>query len=147
MGVGLPFGIGAQAARPDQKVLVLHGDGSFGINAINLDTAVRHQLPVVTVVNVNGGWTATPEGRPTKPWIFIGSEQRYDRLGEALGTHGEYVDKPAQLRPALERAFASREARRHQRRNGSARSVDHAILRRLCRLGIGTCPVTVGGAD
>ena len=107
MGVGVPFGIGAQAAMPDKKVLVVHGDGSFGINAINLDTAVRHNLPVVTVINVNGGWTATPAGQPLKPWIFIGADQRYDKLGEALGTHGEYVDRPEQLRPALERAFAS----------------------------------------
>ncbi len=107
MGVGVPFGIGAQAAMPDKKVLVVHGDGSFGINAINLDTAVRHNLPVVTVINVNGGWTATPAGQPLKPWIFIGANQRYDKLGEALGTHGEYVDRPEQLRPALERAFAS----------------------------------------
>ena len=107
MGVGLPFGIGAQAAKPNKKTLVLHGDGSFGINAINLDTAVRHGLPVVTVVNVNGGWAATPKGQPRKPWVYIGPEQRYDKLGEALGTHGEYVDKPDQIRPALERAFAS----------------------------------------
>ena len=107
MGVGLPFGIGAQAARPDKQVLVLHGDGSFGINAINLDTAVRHGLPVVTVINVNGGWTATPEGRRLTPGIHLGAEQRYDRLGEALGAHGEYVDEPGQIRPALERAFAS----------------------------------------
>ena len=107
MGVGLPFGIGAQAAMPDKKVIVVHGDGSFGINAINLDTAVRHNLPVVTVINVNGGWTATPEARRLTPGIAIGTEQRYDKLGEALGAHGEYVDRPEQLRPALERAFAS----------------------------------------
>ena len=45
MGVGLPFGVGAKAAKPDTQVLVLHGDGSFGLNAMELDTAVRHKLP------------------------------------------------------------------------------------------------------
>ena len=58
MGVGLPFGIGAKVARPDAQVLVLHGDGSFGINAMEIDTAVRHRIPVVVVISNNGGWTA-----------------------------------------------------------------------------------------
>ena len=45
MGVGLPFGVGAKIAKPDTQVVVLHGDGSFGINAMELDTAVRHKFP------------------------------------------------------------------------------------------------------
>ena len=45
MGVGLPFGVGAKVAKPDAQVLVLHGDGSFGINAMEIDTAVRHKHP------------------------------------------------------------------------------------------------------
>src|SRR5204863_7589894 len=49
MGVGLPFGIGAQAAKPDTQVVVLHGDASFGLNAMELDTAVRFKIPVITV--------------------------------------------------------------------------------------------------
>jgi acetolactate synthase-1/2/3 large subunit len=62
MGVGVPFGVGAKAARPDKPVLVLHGDGSFGMNAMEMDTAVRHNLPVVTVISLNGGWTADQRG-------------------------------------------------------------------------------------
>ena len=62
MGVGVPFGVGAKAAKPDKPVLVLHGDGSFGMNAMEMDTAVRHNLPIVTVISLNGGWTADPEG-------------------------------------------------------------------------------------
>ncbi len=105
MGVGLPFGIGAQVAKPDKRTVVLHGDGSFGINAINLDTAVRHNIPVVTVVNHNGGWAA---GRNNDtPGIELGFQQRYDILAQSLGAHGEYVDKPDEIRPALERAFAA----------------------------------------
>ena len=50
MGVGLPFGLGAKVAKPETQVLVLHGDGSFGLNGMELDTAARHKIPVVTVV-------------------------------------------------------------------------------------------------
>ena len=108
MGVGLPFGIATALANPDKKTLVIHGDGSFGINAINIDTAVRHNIPVVCIVNVNGGWAAGRTGDEIlETGIDLGFEQRYDKLGEALGAHGEYVDKPEDIKPALERAFAS----------------------------------------
>ena len=62
MGVGLPFGIGAKIAKPDKQVIVVHGDGSFGLNALELDTAVRHNVPILVVVSLNGGWTADPQG-------------------------------------------------------------------------------------
>ena len=108
MGVGLPFGIATALANPDKKTLVIHGDGSFGINAINIDTAVRHNIPVVCIVNVNGGWAAGRTGDEVlETGIELGFEQRYDKLGEALGAHGEYVEKPEDIKPALERAFAS----------------------------------------
>src|SRR5207244_10762136 len=61
MGVGLPFGVGAKVARPDKQVLVLHGDGSFGINAMEIDTAVRHRINLVVVISNNGGWTANTD--------------------------------------------------------------------------------------
>jgi len=104
MGVGLPFGIGAKVATPATQVLVLHGDGSFGLNAMELDTCARFKLPVVTVVSLNGGWTADPNR--DKPGRELGYTA-YHKLAEALGCHGEYVDDPAQIRPALERAFAA----------------------------------------
>ena len=108
MGVGLPYGVGAKVAKPDTQVLVLHGDGSFGINAMDIDTAVRHNIPVVTVISNNGGWTAdAPWSRPLpKPGRNLGFT-RYDRLAMDLGAHGEFVEKPTEIRPALERAFAS----------------------------------------
>ena len=108
MGVGLPFGVGAKVAKPDAQVLVLHGDGSYGINAMEMDTAVRHKIPVVVVISNNGGWTAdAPWTRPLpKPGRNLG-HTRYDRLAMDLGAHGEFVEKPHDIRPALERAFAS----------------------------------------
>ncbi|OGA14395.1 MAG: hypothetical protein A3H32_01475 [Betaproteobacteria bacterium RIFCSPLOWO2_02_FULL_63_19] len=104
MGVGLPFGLGVKVAHQDKQVLVLHGDGSFGLNAMELDTAARHKINVVCVVSLNGGWTADTQG--AKPGRDLGFT-RFDKMAEALGCHGEYVEEPGQIRPALERAFAA----------------------------------------
>lgn len=105
MGVGLPYGIGAQIAKPDKQVLVLHGDGSMGMNAMEIDTCVRFNLPVVTVISNNAGWTArTPDRR--KPGRELGFTN-YDGMARELGAHGEEVTDPDEIRPALERAFAS----------------------------------------
>ena len=105
MGVGLPYGIGAKIAKPEKQVLVLHGDGSMGMNAMEIDTAVRYDLPVVTVVCNNGGWTArTPERR--KPGRELGFTA-FDEMARSLGAYGERVEDPADIRPALERAFDS----------------------------------------
>jgi len=103
MGVGLPFGLGAKVAKPDTQVIVVHGDGSFGLNAMELDTAVRHGINVLVVISLNGGWTADPDG--TKPGRDLGYT-RYDKMAEALGCYGEYVEEPGDIRPALERAQA-----------------------------------------
>src|SRR6266513_1678515 len=104
MGVGLPFGLGAKVAHPDKQVLVLHGDGSFGLNSMELDTAARFNIPVVTVVSLNGGWTADPNREKTGRELGY---TQFHKMAEALDCHGEYVEEPAQIRPALERAFKS----------------------------------------
>jgi thiamine pyrophosphate-dependent acetolactate synthase large subunit-like protein len=108
MGVGLPFGVGAKAARPDKQVIVLHGDGSFGMNGMELDTAVRHNLPILVVISLNGGWTADTEGQKRIPGkARIGRHlgyTRFDKVAEALGCYAEFVERPEEIRPALERA-------------------------------------------
>lgn len=104
MGVGLPFGVGAKIAKPNTQVVVLHGDGSFGINAMEIDTAVRHKVPVICVISNNGGWTADP--KQDKPGRNLGYS-RYDKMAQDFGAHGEYVEKPQEIRPALDRAAAS----------------------------------------
>jgi acetolactate synthase-1/2/3 large subunit len=104
MGVGLPYAIGAKAACPEKEVVCMHGDGSFGLNAMELDTAVRHKIPVITVISLNGGWTADPKNE--KPGRYLGYT-RYDKMAESLGCHGEYVEQPQDIRPALERARAA----------------------------------------
>ncbi len=103
MGVGLPFGLGAKAAMPDALVVVLHGDGSFGLNAMEMDTALRHRLPVICVISNNGGWTAIDRPKTGRDLGFT----RYDLMFGAIGCHAEYVEEPGEVRPALERAAAS----------------------------------------
>ena len=103
MGVGLPFGLGAKLAKPDKQVIVLHGDGSMGLNAMELDTAVRHGIPVLVVISLNGGWTADPDG--VKAGRDLGYT-KYEKIAEALGCHGEYVERVEDIAPALERAQA-----------------------------------------
>jgi acetolactate synthase-1/2/3 large subunit len=105
MGVGLPYAIGAKLAKPDKQVIALHGDGSLGMNIQDFDTAVRHNLPIVIVVSNNEGWTARVEGI-RKPGRELGWT-RFDEIAIAMGGHGEAVESPKEIRPALERAFAS----------------------------------------
>ncbi len=71
---------------------------------MEIDTAVRHNIPVLVVISLNGGWTADP--KQDKPGRNLGYT-RYDKVAQDFGAHGEYVEKPAEIRPALERAWAS----------------------------------------
>ena len=103
MGVGLPFGLGAKVAKPDTQVIVVHGDGSFGLNSMELDTAVRHNIPLLVVISLNGGWTADPD--KDKPGRDLGYT-RYDQMAEALGCYSEYVEEPGEIQSALVRAQA-----------------------------------------
>ena len=83
---------------------MLHGDGSFGINAMEIDTAVRHRVPVLVGHQQQRRLDRrSPEHKPGRNLGYT----RYDKMAETLGAHGEYVDKPHEIRPALERAWAS----------------------------------------
>ena len=66
IGTGVPFGMAAKIARPDKQVLVLTGDGSFGFNGIELDSAVRNNVPFVTVVSNNAGWAGRRSSPPRR---------------------------------------------------------------------------------
>ncbi|UCG82905.1 MAG: hypothetical protein JSW38_12120, partial [Dehalococcoidia bacterium] len=95
----------AKLAKPDKQVLIVNGDGSFGLNGMEFDTMVRHNIPVVSVIGNNRAWNSIPEGDEA-----LGRKlgwARYDKVVEALGGHGEFVEQPDEIRPALERAFAS----------------------------------------
>jgi acetolactate synthase-1/2/3 large subunit len=111
--VGVPFALAARAARPDEPVLAFLGDGSFGLSAMEVDTLVRHRLPVVIVVSNNAGWGDVRHEHPEAveyagPRVAAElASSRYDRLAEALGAHGERVERLDDLRPALTRALDS----------------------------------------
>ena len=110
IGWGVSYGVGAQAALPQSKVVVLTGDGAFGFSAMELDTAVRHNLPVVIVIGNDSVWGIDYHQQVQLFGKSVATEllpSRYDKVAEALGAHGEYVEEPHQLPGALERALAS----------------------------------------
>jgi acetolactate synthase-1/2/3 large subunit len=108
LGVGLPFAIAAAAARPDEPVFCFIGDGTFGLCAMEFDTAVRHALPIIVVVSNNYGWRDVSHEQDAwfGPGRRIASElgdSDYEKIAEAFGGHGEVVEEPDDLRPALKR--------------------------------------------
>ena len=111
LGSGPGYAMAAKLARPDRQVILLSGDGAFGFSAMEFDTMVRHRIPVVCLVGNNGIWAL--EKHPMQSMLGasvaadLGSRTRYDKVVEALGGHGELVERPDGIRPALERAFAS----------------------------------------
>jgi acetolactate synthase-1/2/3 large subunit len=110
LGVGAPFALAAQKTFPDRKVLVIFGDGSFGLNGFEFDTAVRFNLPIVGIVGNDAAWgqMMRPQGAFYGEHVAVYLNQtRYDQIVEAMGGHGEFVEKPDEIQPALERAFAS----------------------------------------
>jgi len=114
LGTGLPFAIGAQLAAPERPVYLITGDGAFGFNVMELETAVRAGTPIVCVVAVDNGWGMERSAHRMKgvaPERSQGTEimpgVRYDLIAAAMGCHGEHVAEMADLRPALERAMAA----------------------------------------
>jgi acetolactate synthase-1/2/3 large subunit len=103
MGVAVPFGMGAKVAKPSTQVIVLSGDGSFGMNGMEIDTMVRHNIPAIIVISNNGGWAGVGGMTAGRDLGF----SRYDKMAEVFGAHAEYVERPQDIRPALERAAAS----------------------------------------
>jgi acetolactate synthase-1/2/3 large subunit len=111
LGSGPGYAIAAKLARPDRQVCLLLGDGAFGFAGMEFDTMVRHGIPVVGVMGNNGIWALEKHPMEFLYGYSVAAELqpecRYDQVVEALGGHGEFVTKPDELKPALERAFAS----------------------------------------
>jgi acetolactate synthase-1/2/3 large subunit len=104
MGVGVPFALGAAVARPDRPVFVLMGDGAFGWHGMEYDTLIRHNLPMVGIVFNNAGFTARPAALGTGRELGF---QRYDLMVAGFGGHGEFVERPEDIAPAIRRAIES----------------------------------------
>ncbi|OBI39097.1 hypothetical protein A5709_11730 [Mycobacterium sp. E1386] len=111
LGSGPGYALAAKLARPDRQVVLLQGDGAFGFSGMEWDTLVRHNVPVVSVIGNNGIWGLEKHPMEALYGYSVVAElrpgTRYDEVVRALGGHGELVSAPAELRPALERAFAS----------------------------------------
>jgi acetolactate synthase-1/2/3 large subunit len=111
LGAGLGAAIAARVSRPSAQVVLLYGDGAAGMSLMDVDTLVRHNLPVVMICGNNSAW-----GLEKQPMQMLygydvaadlAPQTRYDDVVKALGGGGETVTDPRQIGPAIDRAFAS----------------------------------------
>ncbi len=111
LGSGPGYALAAKLARPDRQVVLLQGDGAFGFSGMEWDTLVRHGVQVVSVIGNNGIWALEKHPMEMLYGYSVVAElrpgTRYDEVVTSLGGHGELVSTPAEVRPALERAFSS----------------------------------------
>jgi acetolactate synthase I/II/III large subunit len=111
VGHGFGMGVGVQLARPGAQVVLIMGDGGLGIGGFDLETAARYKLPVVCLLWNNSSWGPSFESMPllkdrTDPFNMV-QDVRYDKVFAEMGCHGEHVENPDDIIPALERAFKS----------------------------------------
>jgi acetolactate synthase-1/2/3 large subunit len=111
LGVGVPYAVAAALAEPDRQVISVNGDGAFGINAMEIDTAVRHGARAVFIVSNNAAWNIERfDQQDNYGGRVVGTTLRhsdYAAMARALGAHGERVEKPEELEGALKRALAN----------------------------------------
>jgi thiamine pyrophosphate-dependent acetolactate synthase large subunit-like protein len=112
LGVGPGYAMAAKLAKPKSPVVIVYGDGSFGLHGMEFEAMVRQKINVVGVIGNDAAWQQIRRGQVQ----LYGEERavatglsfaRYERVVEALGGHGEYVERPEQIRPALERALGA----------------------------------------
>jgi acetolactate synthase-1/2/3 large subunit len=111
VGHGIGMGIGAALGRPGKQVIVVIGDGGIGIGGWDMETAAKYNIPVIAVLWNNSSWGPSFEQMPllkdrTDAFDMLPGI-RYDRIFQELGCHGEHVEQPDQIVPALKRALAS----------------------------------------
>jgi acetolactate synthase-1/2/3 large subunit len=110
LGSSLPTALAAKVAYPDSRVFMLSGDGAFGFNAMEFDTAVRHKLNIVATLGNDSAWGIDRQiqlglyGRSVATDLL---QTRYDQMVQGLGGYGEFVERPEDLEPALKRGLAS----------------------------------------
>jgi acetolactate synthase-1/2/3 large subunit len=109
LGTGLGYAAAARVVHPDRQVVLLLGDGAAGFSLMDVDTLVRHELPVVIVVGNNGIWGLEKHPMQMLYGYDVAADlqpaARYDEVVRALGGAGEVVQDPDQIGPALARAF------------------------------------------
>jgi acetolactate synthase-1/2/3 large subunit len=111
LGSGPGYALAAKLARPDRQVVLLVGDGAFGFAGMEFDTLARHGVNVVAVMGNNGIWALEKHPMEFLYGYSVAAElrpaTRYDQVVQALGCHGELVERPPDLKPAIARAFES----------------------------------------
>ena len=112
IGNGIPYAMAAKLARPESRVILISGDGSFGFAGMEYDVASKEKIPFVTVVSTDRYWGIIRHDQIKEfgPERTFGTElgmTRYDKVAEALGGYGELVEDPREIRPAIQRAFDS----------------------------------------
>ena len=111
LGSGLGYALAAKLARPDKQVVLVMGDGAFGFAGMEFDTLARHGVNVLAVMGNNGIWALEKHPMEFLYGYSVAAElrpgTRYDKVVEALGCHGELVERPADVKPAIARAFES----------------------------------------
>ena len=113
IGIGTPFGIAAALALPKRQVVVATGDGAFGFNAMEIDTAVRHRAPVLIVVANNGAWQIEVHDQTDTHGKVVGTRLQfsdYAQMARAFGMHAERVERAEDLKGAIARALSNRPA-------------------------------------
>ncbi len=113
IGVGTPFGVAASLVCPDQPVVVATGDGAFGFNAMELDTAARHKAPVLVVVANNGSWAIEVRDQQETHGKVVGTRLQFSdhaAMAKAFGLYAERVERAEDLEGAIARAMANRPA-------------------------------------
>ncbi len=110
LGSGPGYALAAKLAAPERQVVLLLGDGAFGFAGMDFDSLARHRVAVVAIVANNGIWGLEKHPMEAMYGYSVVADlrpgTRYDQVAEALGCHGEFVQTPAELGPALDRAFA-----------------------------------------
>ena len=110
LGSSLPTALAAKVAYPNSRVFMLTGDGAFGFNGMEFDTAVRHGLNIVAIIGNDSAWGIDRQiqlglyGRAVATDL---RQSRYEQIVQGLGGHGEFIERPDDLKPALERALAA----------------------------------------
>ncbi|MCP5265552.1 MAG: thiamine pyrophosphate-binding protein [Burkholderiaceae bacterium] len=113
IGIGTPFGVAASLACPERTVVVATGDGAFGFNAMEIDTAVRHKAPLLVMVANNGAWAIEVSDQRDTHGKVVGTRLQFSdhaAMARAFGMHAERVEKAEDLPAAIERAMANRPA-------------------------------------
>lgn len=109
IGQGVPFALAGKLARPDHPSVLISGDGAFGYGVIEYDIALKHNLPIISIISCDQAWGIVRHPQIKRYGLerAVATDLRYvgyERLAQALDCYGEHITKPAEIRPALQRA-------------------------------------------